>query len=114
MLGLPVYYLISSVVGGVEVRPPLGDLGRALLSRSVLILRGHPSVAPWLSHAGLAKFEGGLGHELASPSAVLRQGCPFGEGRRKVKVGQLALKRPAVDTVASAVARLGRLAVMND
>ena len=69
MLGLPVYYLISSVVCGVEVRPPLGDLGRALLSRSVLILlihlRGHPGVAPWLSHAGLAKFEGGLGHELA-------------------------------------------------
>ena len=59
-----MYYLISSVVGGVEVRPPLGDLGRALLSRSVLILRGHPGVAPWLSHAGLAKFEGGLGHEL--------------------------------------------------
>ena len=80
---MPVYYLIFSVVGGVEVRPPLGDLGRALLSRSVLILRGHPGVAPWLSHAGLAKFEGGLGHELAPPGAVLRQGCPFGEGRRK-------------------------------
>ena len=44
MLGLPVYYLISSVVGGVEVRPPLGDLGRALLSRSVLNLRDHPGV----------------------------------------------------------------------
>ena len=51
-----MHYLISSVVGGIEVRPPLGDLGRALLSRSVLILRGRPGVAPWLVHAGLAKF----------------------------------------------------------
>ena len=32
--GLPVYCLISSFVGGVEVRPPLGDLGRALFRLS--------------------------------------------------------------------------------
>ena len=96
VLGLPVYYLISAVVGGVEVRPPLGDIGRALLSRSVLILQGHPGVAPWLSHAGLAKFEGG------ASSAFLRQGCPFGEGRRKVELGQVELKRPAVDHLLAA------------
>ena len=83
-----MYYLISSVVGGVEVRPPLGDLGRALHSRSVLILRGSPGVAPWLSRAGLAKFEGGLGHELAPPGAVLRQGRPFSKVRRKVEVAR--------------------------
>ena len=47
---LPYLLSLTSVVGGVEVRPPLGDLGRALLSRSVLILSGHPGVAPWLSH----------------------------------------------------------------
>ena len=79
-----MYYLTSLVVGDVEVRPPLGDVGRALLSRSVLILRGHTGVVPWLSHAGLTKFEGGLGHELAPLGAVLRHGCPFGEGRRKI------------------------------
>ena len=95
MPGLPVYCLISLVVGGVEVRPPLGDLGRALFSQALLVLRGHPGVASWLSHEGLNKFERGLGHELAPPGAVLRQGRPFGEGRREVEVGQVALKRPA-------------------
>ncbi len=55
----------------------------------------NPGVASWLSHEGLTKFEGGLGYELVSPSAVLRQGSPFGEGRRGVEVGQVALKRPA-------------------
>ena len=69
-----MYCLVSSVVGGVEVRPPLGDLGRALFSQALLVLRGHPGVAPWLSHEGLTKFEGGLGHELVPPGAVLRQG----------------------------------------
>jgi hypothetical protein len=38
------------------------------------------------SHAALKKFEGVLGHELA----VLHHGSPFGEGRREVKVGQMA------------------------
>ncbi len=37
--GLPVYYLISLVVGGIEAGPPLGDLGRALYNNSLLILR---------------------------------------------------------------------------
>jgi len=82
--GLPVYCLVSSVVGGVEVRPPLGDLGRAQFSQALLVFRGHPGVAPWLSHEGHMK--GGLGHELVPPSAVLRQGSPFGEGRREVEV----------------------------
>ena len=54
-----MYCLISSVVGGVKVRPPLGDLGRALFSKALLVLRGHPGVAPWLSHEGITKFEGG-------------------------------------------------------
>ena len=55
-------------------------------------------LGPWLSHEGLTKFEGGLGHELVPPGAVLRlrQGSRFGEGRREVEVGQVALKRPAV------------------
>ena len=90
--GLPVYCLISSVVGGVEVCPPLGDLGRALSSQAQLVLWGHPGVSSWLSHEGLTKFERRFGHELAPPSAVLRQGCPFGEGRREVEVSQVALK----------------------
>ena len=85
-----MYCLVSSVVGGVEVRPPLGDLGRALFSQALLVFRGHPGVAPWLSHEGLTKFEGGLGHELVPSGAVLRQGSPFGEGRREVEVGQVA------------------------
>ena len=63
---------ISSVDGGVEIRPPPSDLGRALFSQALLVLRGHPGVASWLSHEGLTKFEGGLGHELAPPGAVLR------------------------------------------
>ena len=90
-----MYCLISSVIGGAEVRPPLGDLGRALFRQALLVLRGHPGVASWLSHEGLTKCEGGLCHELAPPSAVLRQGCPFGEGRREVEVGQVALKLSA-------------------
>jgi hypothetical protein len=40
----------------------------------------------------LHKFQGGLGHELVPPGAVLHQGSPFGEGRREVEVGQVALK----------------------
>ena len=74
--GLPMYCLISSVEGGVEVRPPLGDPDRALFSQALLVLRGHPGVAPWLSHEGLTKFEGELGHELVPTGAVL-QGEPI-------------------------------------
>ncbi len=55
--------LISSVVGGVEVCPPLGDFGRALFRSALIVLRGRPGVASWLSHEGLTKFYGGLGHE---------------------------------------------------
>ena len=54
-----------------------------------------PGVAPWLSHEGLTKFEGGLGHELVPPGAVLRQGSPFGEGRREVEL-KWARYRPLV------------------
>jgi hypothetical protein len=43
-----VYCLISSVAGGVEVRPPLGYLGRALFSQALLVRRCHPGVASWL------------------------------------------------------------------
>ena len=40
--GLTVHYLsFSVVVVGVEDRPPLGDLGRALRRRPTLVLRGH-------------------------------------------------------------------------
>ncbi len=35
-------------------------------------------------------------HQVALPGEVLRQGSPFGEGRPGVKMGQVALKRPAV------------------
>ena len=73
--GLPVHCLISSIVAGVEVRPLLGDLGRALLSQALLVLRGHLGVACWLSYEGLTKFEGGLGHELVPPGAILRHGA---------------------------------------
>ena len=82
---------VHDVVGDVEVRLPLGDLGRALFSQALLVLRCHPGVASWLSHVGLTKFEGGLGHELVPPGAVLHQGSPFDEGRWKVEVGQVAL-----------------------
>ncbi len=57
--GLPVYYLIFSVVGVIGVRPPLGDLGRALFSQALLVLRRRPGVASWLSHARLTRFEWG-------------------------------------------------------
>ncbi len=46
MQGLPVNCLISSVAGGFEVRPPLGDLGRALFRQALLVLWGHPGVSP--------------------------------------------------------------------
>ena len=71
-------------------------ISAALFRQALLVLRGHPGVAPWLSHEGLTKFEGGLGHELVPPGAVLRQGSPIRECRREVEVGQVALKRPAV------------------
>ena len=59
--GMPVYHLFSSVVVvGVEDRPPLGDLSRALRHGPALVLWGHPGVAPWLPHEGLANGEGGL------------------------------------------------------
>jgi len=86
----------SSVVGGDEVRPPLGDISRALSSHALLVLRGYPGIASWLSHARLTKFEWGLSHELAPPGAVLCQGGPFGEACWDFEVGQMALKRPAV------------------
>ena len=95
--GMPVYHLFSSVVVvGVEDRPPLGDLGCALHHRPALVFRSHPGVAPWLPHEGLANGEGGRGHELVPPGAVLRQVCPLGEHRREVEVVQVALERPAV------------------
>ena len=81
----------GAVVVGVKNRPPLGNLGCALRHRPTLVLRSHPGVAPWLPHRGLANGEGGHGHELVLPGAVLRQGSPFREGRRKVEVGQVAL-----------------------
>ena len=50
-----MYYLFSSVVVvGVEDRPPLGDLSRALRHGPALVLWGHPGVAPWLPQEGLA------------------------------------------------------------
>ncbi len=48
-------------------------------------------------HEVLTSFQGGLGHELALYSAVLRQGSLVGEGRQEVEVSQVALKRPAFD-----------------
>ena len=64
---------VSIVSSVAEVRPPLGDFGRALFSQALLILRGHPIVAPWLSHEGLPQFEWGLGNELVPPGTFLRQ-----------------------------------------
>ncbi len=52
--------------------PPLGDLGRALFSQLLLVLRGHSDVASWLSHAGLIKFEWGLGHKLVPPGKIAK------------------------------------------
>ena len=74
---LPLCCLVSSVVGGSEVSPPLGDLGHALFSRAQLVLWSYSSVASRLSHTGLTKFEWGLSHELAPPGAILRQGGPI-------------------------------------
>jgi len=73
---------------GVEDRPPLGDLGRAL--------RHRPKLAPWLPHEGLANGEGGLGHELVPPGAVLRQVFPFGEHRREIEVVQVTGRRSSL------------------
>ena len=42
---------------------------------------------------GLPSLKGGsVTSLLVPPSAVLRQGCPFGEGRQEVEVSQVALK----------------------
>ena len=94
---VPVYYLTSPVaVVGVEDRPPFSDLGCALRHRPAPVLRSQPGVAPWLPHEGHANGEGGRGHDLLPPGAVLRQACPLGELRREVEVVQVALKRPAL------------------
>ena len=85
--GFLVHGLISAAVSGVEVRPPHGDLGRALFSQALLVLRGHPRVAPWLSHEGLTKYEGGLGHELVPHGAIPCQVSLFCEGLREVEMG---------------------------
>ena len=61
----------------IEVLPSIGDLGRMLFRQALLVLRGLPGVVSWLSHEGLTKFEGGLGHKPVPPGAVLRQGSPF-------------------------------------
>ena len=82
--GLPG--LISSVVCGIEVRPPLGDLGHALFSQALLVLRGHPGVASWLSHThGLPGLKGGSVTSSRHPA----------HSAPEVEVGQVALKRPA-------------------
>jgi hypothetical protein len=94
---VPVYCPVSSVVVVVvEDRPPFGDLGCALRHRPAPVLRSYPGIAPWLPHEGLASGEGGCGHELLPPGAVLRRACPLSELRRKIEVAQVALKRPAV------------------
>ncbi len=80
-----MHCLISSVV----------CLGRALFSRTLLFLQGHPGVSSWLPREVLTKFDWGLGHELFPPGAVVRQGSPLGEGSREVEVGQVASKRPS-------------------
>ena len=74
---MAVYCLVSSVAGAVEVRPPFGDLGRALFSQALLVLRGHPDVVSRLLHEGLTNYEGGLGHELMPSGTVLRQDGPM-------------------------------------
>ena len=91
-----MHCLISSVANGAEVRPPLGDFGRALFRQALLVLRGHPSVASWLSHEGLPNLKGGLVTSLRHPARSYGrgQGSPFGKSRREVEVGQVALKRP--------------------
>ena len=83
---------VHVVVSGVEVRPPLCDLGRAFISQAPLILRCDPGIATWLPREGLPKFERGFGHELLPPGAVLRQGSPFVEGRWEVELSQVAMK----------------------
>ena len=42
---LPCFCSVSSVVGGVEVRPPLGIFIRVLFSQAMLVLRGNRGVA---------------------------------------------------------------------
>ena len=73
--GLPVYCLISSVVDGVEVRPPLGDFGRALFHQALPVLRSHPGVASWVSHEGLTKFEGGSVTSVRHPARSCARGA---------------------------------------
>ena len=51
---------------------------RCLSSNVTLVSR----LSCQLSHEGLTKLEGGLGHELVPPGVVLHQGSLFGEGRR--------------------------------
>ena len=73
--GLPVYCLISSVVDGVEVCPPLSDLGRALFSQAQLVLWGHPGVSSWLSHEGLKSVNEGSVTSLRHPARSCARGA---------------------------------------
>ena len=87
---------------GIEESTALCDFGGALRHEPPPVCRRHPGVAPGRPHVGLADVEGPLGHKLASPRAVLREGGQFGEGEcgavraRLSKVLEVALERPAV------------------
>jgi deferrochelatase/peroxidase EfeB len=56
------------------------------------VFRRHPTpgVAPGRPHVRLANVEGPFGHKQAPPRAILREGCPFGEGGRGAVRARLA------------------------
>jgi len=110
--GLPVHNpSFSVVVVGVEDRPPLSDLGRALRRRPTLVLRGHPGVPLWLPHEGLAtppttppqdclepRTEGAWAQSLVCSMGVIHQGAIMPTESPVVDMGNIPM-RPIVVTV---------------
>ena len=87
---------------GVEEGVALLGFSSALREESLLVLQRHPVFTPGLPHVRLIDIEGGLRHAHAPPRAVLCEGGPLGEGKRRAvrvretDVLEVALERPAV------------------
>ncbi len=75
--GLPVYCLISSVVDGVEVRPPLGDFGRALFRQKKRCLSSGVTMVSHLGcrTKGLPILKGGSVTSLRHPARSCARGA---------------------------------------
>ncbi len=87
---------------GVEEGVALLGFSSALREESLLVLQRHPVFTPGLPHVRLIDIEGGHRHAHAPPRAVLCEGGPLGEGKRRAvrvretDVLEVAPERPAV------------------